>query len=94
MLASNGPAIMKQCISAVVIPEVLKSKDIELESFKRREIGSSVYLNKETGELVSYSDMKTADGLDRKQIDIKREEPIQKYFERDLEKDTVTCPMG
>lgn len=94
MLASDDLGIMKQCISAGVLPNVLKRENIEIETFKRRETGSSVYLNKETGELVSYSDMKAAGGLDREQVEVKREEPVQKYFKRDIEKDTVICPMG
>lgn len=94
MLASDDLGIMKQCISAGVLPNVLKRENIEIETFKRRETGSSVYLNKETGELVSYSDMKAAGGLDREQVEVKREEPVQKYFKREIEKDTVICPMG
>lgn len=94
MLSSDDPDVLKQCISAGVLPDVLKRDDIEMESFKMREAGSAVYLNKETGELVSYSEMKEAGGLDREQVDVKREEPVQKYFERNIEEDTVKCPMG
>ena len=94
MLSSTDPEIMRKCISAGTIPDVLKRDDIEIETFRRRETGTCVYLNKETGELVSYSEMKEAGGLDSEHIDVKRDKPIQDYFERDIDKDTVTCPMG
>ena len=94
MKKSTDPEVLKKCISAGVLPDVLQREDIELETFKRRETGTSVYINKETGELVSYSEMKAAGGLATEQVDVQREEPVQKYFERDIENDTVTCPMG
>ena len=94
MKKSTDPEVLKKCISAGVLPDVLQREDIELETFKRRETGTSVYINKETGELVSYSEMKAAGGLATEQVDVQREEPVQKYFERNIENDTVTCPMG
>lgn len=94
MKKSKDPEVLKRCIAAGVLPDVLQREDIEMETFKRRETGTSVYVNKETGKLVSYSEMKAAGGLTTEQVDVRREEPIQKYFERDIEKDTVTCPMG
>jgi len=93
MQRSGDPEILKRCVAAGVVPEVLKREDVTMETFKRRETGSCVYINKETGELVTYSEMKAAGGLAREQADVQREEPIQNYFERDIEKDTVTCPM-
>ena len=94
MLQSSDSEILKRCISAGAIPPVLKRDDIEVDSFKKRMDGSTVYLNKETGELVSRAEMKEAGGLDREKVDVQRSEPVQKYFKRDVEKDTVTCPMG
>ena len=94
MIASNEPETIKKCISAGIIPVVLKRDDIEIDTFKRRKPGTCLYINKETGELFSYTEMKEAGGLDREQVDIKREKPIQNYFERDIDKDTVICPMG
>lgn len=94
MLTSNDKEAMMKCVSAGVLPEVLKRDDIEMEIYKRRESGSGLYLNKGTGELVSYAEMRNAGGLEQEKVDVKREEPLQKYFERDIEKDTVTCPMG
>lgn len=94
MRKSRDPEVLKRCIAAGVLPDVLQREDIEMETFKRRETGTSVYVNKETGELITYSEMKAAGGLNTEQVDVRREEPLQKYFERDIEKDTVTCPMG
>lgn len=94
MLTSNAKEVLMKCVSAGVLPKVLKRDDIEIEIYKRRKAGSGLYLNKETGELVSYAEMKNAGGLEQEKVDVKREEPLQKYFERDIEKDTVTCPMG
>lgn len=94
MRQSTDPCILKKCIAAGVLPEVLKRNDVEMETYKRRETGTSVYINKETGELVSYAEMKAEGGLEREQVEVQRDEPIRKYFERNIEKDTVTCPMG
>lgn len=94
MRRSTDPDILKKCIAAGVLPEVLKRNDVEMETYKRRETGTGVYINKETGELVSYAEMKAEGGLDKERIDVARDEPIQKFFERNIEKDTVTCPMG
>lgn len=94
MLASSENDVLMKCVSAGVLPEVLKREDVEVEIFKRRDAGSSIYLNKETGELVSYTEMKSMGGLEREKVEIYRDEPVQTYFERNIEKDTVTCPMG
>lgn len=94
MRQSTDPSILKKCIAAGVLPEVLKRNDVEIEIYKRREAGTGVYINKETGKLVSYAEMKAKGGLTKEQVDVQRSEPIQKYFERNIEKDTVTCPMG
>ena len=94
MLSSKEKDILLKCISAGVLPEVLQRDDVELEVVKRREQGSSLYLDKETGELVSYAEMKARGGLETAPVEVKRKPPVQPYFERDMEKDTVTCPMG
>lgn len=60
---------------------------------KRREQGSSLYLDKETGELVSYAEMKAQGGLDKAPVEVRREPPLQPYFECDIEKDVVICLM-
>lgn len=94
MLSSEDREVQMRCISAGQLPNVLQRDDIEIEIFRRREGGSSVYLNKETGEILSYAEVKEQGGFEREQVNITCDEPIQLYFERDIEKDTVTCPMG
>ena len=94
ILSSKDKDTLLQCISAGVLPEVLHRDDVELEVVKRREKGSSLYLDKETGELVSYAEMKAMGGLETAPVEVKRDLPLQEYFERDIEKDIVTCPMG
>jgi transposase len=51
-------------------------------------------LNKETGEIVTYKEMCAAGGNVREEVAAHREPPLKPYFERDLEKDIVVCPMG
>ena len=44
MKKSTDPEVLKKCIAAGVLPDVLHREDIELETFKRRETGTSVYM--------------------------------------------------
>lgn len=94
MLSSDDKETLLQCISAGVLPDILQRDDVEMEVVKRREQGSSVYLDKETGELVSYAQMKELGGMEKAPVEVERNPPLQPYFERDLEKDIVICPMG
>lgn len=94
MLSSDDKETLLQCISAGVLPDILQRDDVEMEVVKRRKQGSSVYLDKETGELVSYAQMKELGGMERAPVEVERNPPLQPYFERDLEKDIVICPMG
>ncbi len=94
MLSSKDKDTILQCISAGVLPEILQRDDIELEVMKRREQGSSLYLDKETGAVISHAEMKALGGLETVPIEVKRDPPLQSYFERDVEKDIVICPMG
>ncbi len=94
MLSSKDKDTLLTCISAGMLPEVLQRDDVELEVVKRQEQGSGLYLDKETGEMVSYGEMKARGGLETAPVEVKREAPVQPYFERDIEKDIVTCPMG
>lgn len=87
MLASTDKETLLQCISAGVLPQILQRDDVELEITRRREQGSSLYLDKETGEFVSYDEMKEMGGLERETVEVKRELPLQPYFERDIERD-------
>jgi len=94
MLAAKDKETLKQCISSGVLPKVFQRGDIEMEIYKRREAGTGLYLNKETGELVSYTEMKAKGGLEQEHLDVTREAPVKPYFERDIIKDIVICPMG
>ena len=94
MLFSKDKDTILQCISAGELPEILHRGDVELEVVKRREQGSSLYLDKETGEVVSYAEMKAQGGLEKAPVEVRREPPLHPYFERDIEKDIVICPMG
>lgn len=94
MLSAKDRDTLLACISAGVLPKILQREDVELEVVKRRERGSSLYLDKETGELVSYAEMKAQGGLEKAPVEVRREPPLHPYFERDIEKDIVICPMG
>ena len=94
MLFSKDKDTILQCISAGELPEILHRGDVELEVVKRREQGSSLYLDKETGEVVSYAEMKAQGGLEKAPVEVRREPPLHPYFELDIEKDIVICPMG
>lgn len=94
MLSSKDKDTLLECISAGVLPEILQRGDVDLEVVKRREQGSSLYLDKETGELVYYAEMKAQGGLETAPVEVRRDPPLQPYFERDIEKDIVICPMG
>ena len=94
MLVSKDPNILMQCVSAGVLPRVLQREDLEMTVYKRRAFGSSLYMDKKTGEIVSRAEMKARGGLDREKVLVEWQPPLQDYFERDLESDTVTCPMG
>ncbi len=93
MLASKDHETLKKCIAAGQLPEVLCRDDVTMEITKKRAEGAYQYLNRETGELVTRKEMEAAGGAKREKIDVQRDEPVQPYFERDIEKDTVTCPM-
>ena len=94
MLSSKDHETLKKCISAGRLPDVLRRDDVVIEITKRRAEGAYQYLNQETGELVTRKEMEAAGGAKREKIDVQREEPLQPYFERDIQKDTVVCPMG
>ena len=94
MLSSKDKDTLLECISAGVLPEILQRGDVDLEVVKRREQGSSLYLDKETGEVVSYAEMKAQGGLETAPVEVRRDPPLQPYFERDIEKDIVIRPMG
>jgi len=94
MLASDDHEILKKCIAAGVLPDVLQRDDVTIEVISRTVPTAGQFLNKETGEVVSHEQMKEAGGTDREKVEIRRELPLQPYFERNIAADTVVCPMG
>jgi transposase len=92
MLTSKNRETLKKCVAAGFLPEVLKRNDITLEVAKVSAAGK--YLNKETGEVVSHKQMSVAGGDAREKVEVHREKPFHPYFERNLDSDTVVCPMG
>lgn len=63
MLFSKDKDTILQGISAGVLPEILQRDDAGPEVVKRREQGSSLYLDK-TGKVVSCAEMKAQGGLE------------------------------
>lgn len=94
MLLSKDPEVLMRCVSAGILPRVLQRDDLEMTLHKHRPAGSSLYMHKETGEVVSLAEMKAMGGLDRERVFVEWQPPLQDYFERDIEADTVICPMG
>lgn len=94
MLSSKDHETLKQCIAAGVLPNVLKRDDVTVQISGRRAPNTSQYMNRETGEIVLHSEMRAAGGNVRNKVEVHRESPLQPYFKRDLETDTVVCPMG
>ena len=92
MLASKDHKTLLKCVAAGVLPEVLKRDDITLEIAKVPV--ATEYLNRETGEIVSLEQMTAAGGKAREKVEVDREPPLRPYFERNLDEDTVVCPMG
>jgi len=90
MLAAKDHETLIKCVAAGVLPDVLKRDDITLEVVRTP---IAQYLNTETGEVVSRRQMRTARAA-REPVEIHRVLPVQPYFERDLDADTVVCPMG
>jgi transposase len=92
MIRSENREIKKQCISAGVLPDVLRRPDIKFEIVPIST--PQQYIDRESGEIVSYEQMKQMGGKEREKVEVSCEPPLQPYFTRDLESDTVTCPMG
>lgn len=92
MLDSADHEILKKCIAAGTLPNVLKRDDITFEIVPSAT--PQQFLDKETGELVSYEQKKAAGGTVREELKLRLKSPVQLYFERDLTTDTVICPMG
>lgn len=94
MLASKDHEILKKCVASGVLPEVLRRDDVTLEIVTVTPPTAGQFLNKETGEIVLFEEMKAAGGCDRDKVEAHCAPPLFPYFERDIKADTVTCPMG
>ncbi|MDY6825951.1 MAG: hypothetical protein SVV67_02070 [Bacillota bacterium] len=88
MRISTEKETMLKCISAGVLLEILENKNLvveEVEAYKEK----TLIVDEITGEIITN---RAADES------IKTEEvsnpPKQHYFKRDLQTDTVICPMG
>jgi len=92
MLETADHEILKKCIAAGTLPNVLKRDDITFEIVPSTT--PQQFLDKETGELVSYEQVKAKGGTEREKLKLRLEAPVQPYFERNLTSDTVICPMG
>lgn len=92
MLESIDHETLKKCIAAGTLPNVLNRDDITFEIVPTAT--PQQFLDKETGEIVSYEQKKAAGGTVREKLELRLEPPVQPYFERDLTADTVVCPMG
>ncbi|MDR1892241.1 MAG: transposase [Oscillospiraceae bacterium] len=94
MLTSSDRETLKKCIAAGVLPDVLKRGDVTLDVIETTVPSAGQFRNTQTGEIVSFEEMKAAGGCAREKVEIHREPPLFPYFERDIDTDTVTCPMG
>lgn len=93
MLASKDHEDLKKCIAAGFLPDVLKRDDITLEISEHKR-QPEVFVDTETGEALSRTQMREALKTEREPAPMDCNEPISHFFTRDLESDTVTCPMG
>lgn len=94
MRSSKDHETLIKCLCAGVLPDILRREDITKEIQRTRSIEPGQYLNRETGELVSCEQMRMSGGTQREPVEVQCKPPIQPYFERNLETDTVICPMG
>ena len=90
MLTAKDHETLLKCVAAGILPDILKRDDITLEVVRTP---VTQYLNTETGEVVSHKQMRAC-CAEREPIEVNRMLPIQPYFERDLDADTIVCPMG
>jgi len=85
MAASKDKETIKKCIEAGVLPKILQNKRVKLEI--KEEAAKEMCILEETGEIVEKKGI-------FKQVIEERTSPISEYFTRDLDTDTVICPMG
>ena len=92
MLTSDDHETLKKCIAAGDLPNVLRRNDITFEIIPTPT--PQKFLDKSTGEIVSYEQKKAEGGTVREKLELHLDPPTHPYFERDLTTDTVICPMG
>ena len=85
---SNDEEIL-QCLLNGDTPTTHPNKGEKSRMFRFQKTDTEV-----TGEVVSYAEMKAQGGLEKAPVEVRRDPPLQPYFERDIEKDIVICPMG
>lgn len=85
---SNDEEI-QQCLLNGDTPTTHPNKGEKSRMFRFQKTDTEV-----TGEVVSYAEMKAQGGLEKAPVEVRREPPLHPYFERDIEKDIVICPMG
>ncbi len=85
---SNDEEIL-QCLLNGDTPTTHPNKGEKSRMFRFQKTDTEV-----TGEVVSYAEMKAQGGLEKAPVEGRREPPLHPYFERDIEKDIVICPMG
>lgn len=85
---SNGEEIL-QCLLNGDTPTTHPNKGEKSRMFRFQKTDMEV-----TGELVSNAEMKAQGGLEKAPVEVRRDPPLQPYFERGIEKDIVICPMG
>lgn len=85
---SNDEEIL-QCLLNGDTPTTHPNKGEKSRMFRFQKTDTEV-----TGEVVSYAEMKAQGGLEKAPVEVRREPPLHPYFERDIEKDIVICPMG
>lgn len=85
---SNDEEI-QQCLLNGDTPTTHPNKGEKSRMFRFQKTDTEV-----TGEVVSYAKMKAQGGLEKAPVEVRREPPLHPYFERDIEKDIVICPMG
>lgn len=85
---SNDEEI-QQCLLNGDTPTTHPNKGEKSRMFRFQKTDTEV-----TGEVVSYAEMKAQGRLEKAPVEVRREPPLHPYFERDIEKDIVICPMG
>jgi len=90
LLKSTEKDDIMKCISAGILPDILKDKNVEIEMVEEVKV-ETVTEDKYSGK---NNNVENEDADTQKEDETPIIPPIQAFFERDLKTDTVTCPMG